>query len=93
MTKTIKLFATLRDIAGTGQISIPFHEGETVRQMIEHIRGVQPELAEAILDEHGQLTGLVHVMVHGRNIHWLNGLDTLVRESDQIVLMPPSAGG
>jgi molybdopterin converting factor small subunit len=32
-------------------------------------------------------------MVHGRNIHWLNGLDTLVRESDQIVLMPPSAGG
>jgi molybdopterin synthase sulfur carrier subunit len=91
--KTLKLFATLRDIAGTSTITIPFEDGITVRHMIENIRNVQPELAEAILDEHGELTGLVHVMVHGRNIHWLNGLDTLVRESDQVVLMPPSAGG
>jgi MoaD family protein len=93
VNKTIKLFATLRDIAGAGQINVPFQEGETVRQMIENIRSVQPALAEAILDERGDLTGLVHVMVHGRNIQWLNGLDTTVRESDQIVLMPPSAGG
>lgn len=91
--KTLKLFATLRDIAGAGTITIPFEDGITVRQMIENIRHVQPALAEAILDERGELTGLVHVMVHGRNIYWLDGLETTVREKDQVVLMPPSAGG
>ncbi|MEO1290914.1 MAG: MoaD/ThiS family protein, partial [Chloroflexota bacterium] len=58
-----------------------------------HMTDIMPELGHEILDETGELTGLVHVMVHGRNIHWLDGLDTTIKSSDQLVLMPPSAGG
>lgn len=93
MTKTLKLFATLRDLTGCKTIDVPFYEGQTVRQLIETIGEVKPELQHEIINENGDLTGLVHIMVHGRNIEWLDGLDTIIKERDQIVLMPPSAGG
>lgn len=91
--KTIKLFATLRDIAKTKEISVPIQDGQTVAEMIESIRDLCPELAEEIVNDQGELTGLVHILVHGRHIQWLDGLSTTVNNSDTIVLMPPSAGG
>lgn len=92
-TKTLKLFATLRDIAGQKTIDVAFRDGQTVRELIATINDGCPELGEAILTPQGELTGLVHILVHGRNIDWLDGLDTTIKASDQVVLMPPSAGG
>ena len=74
-------------------MTIPFSDGQTVREMLRTVVDVQPALGPKIFDADGEMTGLVHVLVHGRNIMWLNGLDTVVRETDQIVLLPPSAGG
>lgn len=91
--KTIKLFATLRDLAKTKEISVDVKHGQTVAEMIELIRADYPELAEEIINDKGEMTGLVHVLVHGRHIQWLDGLNTPIKESDIIVLMPPSAGG
>jgi molybdopterin synthase sulfur carrier subunit len=91
--RTIKLLATLRDLAGAREIAVPFENGGTVRQLIHAVREVSPELGAKIMDQNGQLTGLVHVFVHGRNIDWLQGLDTVVDESDELMLIPPVAGG
>lgn len=91
--KTIKLFATLRDLAKTKEITVDVKDGQTVAEMIELIRVDYPELAEEIINNKGEMTGLVHVLVHGRNIDWLDGLNTPVKDSDIVVLMPPSAGG
>lgn len=93
MLKTIKLFATLRDITGKKEMTIDIEDGQTVAQMIDQLRDQSPELAREIVDDNGELTGLVHIVVHGRHIQWLDGLETTIRESDIIVLMPPSAGG
>ncbi len=91
--KTIRLFATLRDVTGVKEMTIPFSDGQTVREMLATVVQVQPALGPKIFDGDGEMTGLVHVLVHGRNIMWLNGLDTVVRDTDLIVLLPPSAGG
>lgn len=92
--KTLKLFATLRDIAGQKEIQVPFQEGQTVRQLIRDISIVCPELGVHIVNADGELTGAVHILVHGRHVHWMeHGLDSTIRASDQIVLLPPSAGG
>ncbi len=93
MEKTIKLFATLRDITGKKTLTVSFEEGQTVRKLISDLSTLEPALHNEIVDENGEMTGLVHVLVHGRNIDWLNGLDTTIRAEDQIVFMPPSAGG
>jgi sulfur-carrier protein len=91
--KTLKLFATLRDLAGVRELEVPFEHGQTVRELVETIRDIQPELAEEIVNAEGEMTGLVHILVHGRHTQWLDGLDTVIKDSDVVVLMPPSAGG
>jgi len=35
----------------------------------------------------------VNVLKNGRNIHFLNGLETPLSEGDVIALFPPAAGG
>ena len=32
-------------------------------------------------------------MVNGRNISFLNGLETKIKENDKIAIFPPGAGG
>jgi molybdopterin synthase sulfur carrier subunit len=91
--KRLKLFATLRDIVGKKEMTVPFRAGQTVRDLLDSIAEIHPELGREIMTDDGELTGLVHVMVHGRNIQWLDGLDTTIKEDDILVLMPPSAGG
>ncbi len=93
LEKTLRLYSTLRDAVGAKEIVIPFQDGHTVRDMIEVIGRMNPTLRAKIVNETGELTGLVHILVHGRNITWLQGLDTVVSEQDEVVLLPPSAGG
>ncbi len=91
--KRLKLFSTLRDIVGRKDLTIPFERPQTVRELLQSIGGVHPALCREIMGEDGELTGLVHILVDGRNIMWLQGLDTPVDDDDEIVLVPPSAGG
>lgn len=91
--KTLKLFSTLREVVGAKQIEIPFENGQTVRDLLQTVANAHPQLGAKILQPDGQLTGLVQVLVEGRNIDWLRGLDTTIAEGDDVVLLPPSAGG
>lgn len=91
--KSLTLYSTLRDAVGAKEITIPFQDVHTVRDMIRVIGTMNPILSAKILNEAGELSGLVHIMVQGRNIMWLQGLDTVVSDKDEIVLLPPSAGG
>lgn len=93
MEKTIKLFATLRDLTGKKTLTLPFEDGQTVRKLIADIEQLEPNLHHEIVGADGNLTGLVHILVHGRNIEWLNGLETTIKTDDIVVLLPPSAGG
>lgn len=90
--RKIKLLATLRIIAGVSEIAVDFEQG-TVGGLIDQIRTVNPVLATEIVDEAGELTGAVHILVHGRNAVWLQGLNTPIAPDDIITLIPPSAGG
>ena len=92
-TKTLKLFATLRDVAGAKELSVNFEEGQTVRQLVSSIQTTLPKLGDLILNADGTLSEAVQIFVHGRNVMWLNGLDTTIRNEDIITLIPPSAGG
>lgn len=91
--KKLKLFSTLRDAVGLKELTIPVESGQTVREMINVIGGFNPVLREKIIEESGELTGLVHILVNGRNIMWLQGLETVLTENDDIILLPPTAGG
>jgi molybdopterin synthase sulfur carrier subunit len=90
--RTVKLFATLRDLAGAKTLDIPFERG-SVRDLVRAIGEVCPPIAAKMLDEQGQLNGVVHILVNGRNVEWLQGMDTSIEADDDLILIPPAAGG
>jgi len=90
---TIRLLATLRDVAGTNAITVPLRDGETVHEFITALSEHHPLLWNLIVTPNGTLTGAVHIFVNGRNIQWLSGLETVLMARDEIILIPPSAGG
>jgi molybdopterin synthase sulfur carrier subunit len=89
----IRLFATLRQIAGEASVEVPRAEGDTVGAMLARLVDIHPELRPAIFDEGGQLAGHIRVIVSGREVRHLAGLDTPVQASDQISIFPPVGGG
>jgi molybdopterin converting factor small subunit len=64
-----------------------------VRDLICAVEKVHPRLGAEIVGPDGKFTGLVHVYVEGRNVEWLQGMDTVIRPGDELFLIPPVAGG
>lgn len=91
--KTIRLFATVSDIVGTRRLTVPFEDGNTVRDLIGSIHEVSPALSAKLLDENGELSPLIHIYVGGRNVEWIGGLEAVIHNRDDVFIVPPLAGG
>ena len=82
---TVRLFANLRRIAGGKTLEVPLEDGATVRDLIEAIRQISPEIADQLLDTDRQLPGAVHVVIDGRHASLLDGLDTVISPDAEVV--------
>lgn len=91
--KTIRLFASLRDLAGSREVAVPLEGRQTVQGVLLALSEAYPSLGAEVLNAEGRLAGRVQVLVNGRHIDWLQGLDTPVDEEDDLALIPPLAGG
>ncbi len=91
--KTIKILATLRELTGANELNVPLEEGDTVRDLIAAVGEICPELRDKALQEDGELTGAVQIMINGRHVRWLEGLDTRIQAKDQLMMMPLIGGG
>jgi len=83
---TIKLYANLRKLAGTKEISIP---RATVRAVLNELVKQNPPLGEILLENSGLRPHIV-VTLNGHNVV---DLDVDVSEQDIIAIFPPIAGG
>ena len=82
----IKLYANLRDLAGTKELSIT---GATAGAVVNELTRQNHSLENAIL-ENGELRQHIIVTLNGQNI---NDFETPVTEQDVIAIFPPIAGG
>jgi len=89
----IRAYATLRDIMGRSTIEMAVGAGTTAGQVLARLSAGHPGLREKLWDADGQLTGFVTVLLNGRALEYLNGLDTLVADDDTMSLFPPVGGG
>ncbi len=88
----VKLFAQIAEIAGSNEFEI---EGEDVRDVLKALVSEVAELEEQLFkdDEHAELRDDKIVLKDGRNIGYLDGLDTEVEEGDKISIFPVVGGG
>lgn len=89
----IRVYATLRDVVGDSAIHIDGVPDMTVRHVLEEVVSIHPSLSAEIFDEEGHLKRSIHIFVNGRNVHFLDGLETMVMPEDAIRIFPPVGGG
>ncbi len=68
-------------------------EGSTVREALSALADEYPEAKKALYDENGELRRFINVFVGENNIKDLDGMDTPVKDGDEIMLIPAIAGG
>jgi sulfur-carrier protein len=66
--------------------------GATVRELLEDLTARIPALGSRVYGG-GEIRSFVNVYVDGEDVRTRDGLDTPVRESSTVILLPAMAGG
>ena len=89
----IRIYGTLRAVMGGREAEVRLPEGGTARQVLDQLAAAYPGLQAKVLGDDRELLGGVGLFVNGRSTRFLQGLDTRVRENDEVALFPPIGGG
>ena len=66
--------------------------GTTVRELLEDLSAKLPALGTRVYGE-GEIRSFVNVYVDGEDVRTRDGIDTPVRTSSTVILLPAMAGG
>jgi molybdopterin synthase sulfur carrier subunit len=88
----VRVFANLRKICGGVSVEVQPDDYKVI-SILDKMIEMFPDLNKEIFTPEKELLPFVHVYINGRNIIHLDGLQTIVNESDQFALFPPVAGG
>ena len=66
--------------------------GSTLRELLEDLSSRLPALGTRVYGE-GEIRSFVNVYVDGEDVRTRDGLDTPVRDSSTVILLPAMAGG
>jgi len=89
----VKFFAILREAAGTKEVEEEVEEGTTVRGLLERLSNKLPSRFRGLVFEGQEITKNLIILVNRRGIRELDGLETKLKNSDEVALLPPVSGG
>ncbi len=90
----VRLYGTLRPRAGgEGAVEVSWSPGDTIADVMRKLLRRKPGLDGYILDKEGNLLPFVSVFLDGRDIRYLDGLETRVDGGAEIFVFPSVAGG
>jgi len=86
----VKYFATLRKITGVQEENI---KAENIRELLDIIiKKYGKEFYNSLYDSNGFKKGVI-ILKNGKNIIYINDLDTVLNDNDVVSIFPPVAGG
>jgi MoaD family protein len=90
----VKAFAGIKDVLGS-EVELEIHEDMTVGDLLDElIKKYGDTFKRQIFNpETGKLQSYVRILLNGRDIDFLNGLETKLSNGDVLALFPPIAGG
>jgi molybdopterin synthase sulfur carrier subunit len=92
MKVTVRTFGSLRELAEP-QVEVEIRDGASVAGLLEVVFRRHPDLESELFSSPGTLRRYVNVLLNGKNIEFLRGLDTPLSEGDVLALFPPAEGG
>lgn len=94
MEVTVRLIGVFRSISGKSRLTIKIRDTAPVREAIKEIVEELPKLTRALIDpELEDPTPNTLILVNGREISVLNGLETILKDGDEVAFVPVVHGG
>jgi len=75
---------------GADTVVVP---GSSVREIIYNLESAYPGMHERLLNSDATLRTFINIFINNEDVRFLDHLSTLVKESDEIVILPAIAGG
>ena len=88
----VDFHATIRKVFGEKSIQIALSSPSSVGFLLDRLCTSQ-ERYESIFEDTNRLRSDVTILKNGRNIVFLDGLDTELTTGDKIAIFPPVVGG
>lgn len=92
MPASLKVPTAMRRITeGVDRIDVP---AGPLAEALEQLEARFPGIKSRVLDDvTGDIHPFVSIFLNDNDVHYLRGLETLVRDGDEIVIVPAIAGG
>ena len=68
-------------------------KGETVDDVIVDLECQYPGLRERLVDETGELRRFVNIYVNQEDIRFMQNRETILKDGDEVAIVPAIAGG
>jgi molybdopterin synthase sulfur carrier subunit len=86
---TVKFVGVFRNLSGKSKLDLKLTESIILREVIKEIVEEIPELAQVLTNPKPNML----ILVNGKEISVLNGLETVVKAGDELVFVPVMHGG
>lgn len=89
----IRVYATLRQITNAASISLEHGPGDTFRALVDELIATYPAMQKELFNGNGELNTGIHILLDGRDIRYLGGLDSTIPHGAEIRIFPAVGGG
>ena len=94
MKVKVKFFTSLREITGKKVDEVQLQDTITVEELLTQLtKKYGKEFREYLYNEKGKVHSHLSILVNGKSINVLQGLDTDLREGYTVAILPPVGGG
>jgi len=91
----VKLLGVFRELSGKNRVIIEFEDAVTMREVVRKLTETLPsKFKETLIDpELGDPRPNALILVNGKEVGVLQGLQTIIDDGDEMVLLPVAHGG
>ena len=94
MAVTLKFLGALRHASGKETLTLDCKEGASLLDLVDSVTKHLPALRHNLLDEQLETPKPnALILVNGKEISVLNGLETQLKDGDEVVFVPVVHGG
>ena len=89
----INFYATFRSIIGQKTLELDLPDDSPLHVIFEELFSHYPQMRSEIMDDDARVQEYVSVFINGRDIRYLNELDSTLNSQQKLDIFPPVAGG
>lgn len=95
ITVQVRTILTLKQVLGQGEIELSIAERSTLEELLAAmVDRWGDELASCLFEPKSKsVLPYIRLMVNGRDIAFLNKMETVLQNGDEVLILPPVSGG